>query len=217
MKSGIRSWLRTFLDFDEDQKPYKTRLDKEFAHLQSYAVLAEDGTVRQDFRYVGAYYELCGKAPARAEKLLSAGLFALACILFALSALRPDASNRCLYVIPFQGAAVVLFVFALISLVSHLTKLERLRDYEYKRCVRAPRRTMLLLTAVLGAHAAGKLGYLCFGVPENMGSELFGLSLAISSALCAAVLFGLLRKTSYQVVPPAEPEASSSPRKTERK
>lgn len=216
MRRGVKEWLRSFLDFDKDQKPYKTRLDKEFAQLESYTVLAEDGTVRQEFRYVGEYYVPCGKLPARMEKLLHTGLFALAGVLFALSALRSDVSNRCLYVIPFQGAAVVLFVFALISFAAHLTKPEKLRDYEYKRCVRAPRRTMLWLTAALGAHAVGKLAYMVFGVPGNTGSELIGLLLAIGSALCAAVLFGLLRKTSYRVVPPAEPEASS-PRKTERK
>ena len=214
MKSGIRSWLRTFLDFDADQKPYKTRLDKEFAHLESYTVLAEDGTVRQDFRYVGSYYEPCGKVPARAEKLLHTGLFALTGILFALSALRPDASNRCLYVIPFQGAAVVLLVFALISLVSHLTKPERLRDYEYKRCVRAPRRTMFLLAAALGAHAAGKLGYMLFGAPQSRGSELLGTLLAIGSALCAVALFGRLRKVSYREIQPLEPDCP--PGNTER-
>lgn len=217
MGRGIKGWLQSFLDFDADQKPYKTRLDKEFAQMESYTVLAEDGTIRQKFRYVGEHYVPCEGLPAHTERLLCTGLFVLAGILFALSALRPDASNRCLYVIPFQGAAVVLFAFALISLVSYLTKPERLRDYEYRRCVHVPRRTTLLLMAALGAHAVGKLVYMCLGALGKKESELPGVLLAIGSALCITALFGILRKTSYRVVPPAEPKTSSSPCKTERK
>lgn len=211
MKQNAGSWLRAFSRFSRDQKPYRTRLDREFANLTSYTVLAEDGSPVQAFRYTGTYYELLlDGAQKHRFKIFLPVLLLLSCGAFAASALWNTTSNFCRYVIAFQGAAVILFVFAAVYLVFSLCGASCLRDFEYRQQVILPRRIYLLLFVTLLGNLAGKIIFLTAHAQAVAPGEAYSLFFAGTSVCFALALYRIHRRAPYRPIPP-ETENEDSP------